>query len=112
MNKKFIFLIVLLLICSMLIAQKIHVVKKGDTLWDLAGYYYDNPFIWRNIYNANLDKIDDPHWIYPGQEFIIPDVPDDMAEYIPEEEPIDYDTERMPAELIVEKEDDEKEFTY
>ena len=112
MNKKFIFLIVLLLICSMLIAQKIHVVKKGDTLWDLAGYYYDNPFIWRNIYNANLDKIDDPHWIYPGQEFIIPDVPDDMAEYIPEEEPVDYDTERTPAELIVEKEDDEKEFTY
>ncbi len=112
MSKKYIFSLILLLICSMLIAQKIHVVKNGDTLWDLAGYYYDNPFIWRNIYNANLDKIDDPHWIYPGQEFIIPDVPDDMTEYIPEEDPVDYDTERIPGDLIVEKEDDEKEFTY
>lgn len=77
--KKFIFLLLLMVFVSVIFGQKIHVVKKGDTLWDLAGYYYNNPFIWRNIYNANIEKIKDPHWIYPGQEFLIPDVPADTT---------------------------------
>lgn len=113
MKKVYLFSLVLILVCTVLFAQKIHIVKKGDTLWDLAGYYYDNPFIWRNIYNANLDKIDDPHWIYPGQEFIIPDIPAD-AVYTPSEEvPEEVFTEdRSPAELMVTKEEDDKTVTY
>ncbi len=49
-----------------------HKVIEGDTLWDLAGRYLQNAFSWPLIWEANKDKIDDPHWIYPGQELVIP----------------------------------------
>lgn len=49
-----------------------HVVKTGDTLWDLAQLYLGDPFQWPQIYQLNTALIKDPHWIYPGQEFRIP----------------------------------------
>lgn len=49
-----------------------HEVRRGDTLWDLAGTYLSDPFEWQRIYELNRDRIDDPHWIYPGQVFLIP----------------------------------------
>jgi len=51
-----------------------HVVVKGECLFFIAGYreYYGDPFKWRLIYEANKDRIANPHWIYPGQEFYIP----------------------------------------
>lgn len=49
-----------------------HEVRRGDTLWDLAGTYLSDPFQWQRIYELNRDRIDDPHWIYPGQVFLIP----------------------------------------
>jgi LysM repeat protein len=54
---------------------KTHTVVKGDHLWALAGYYYQNNFRWKVIFAANQEQIEDPHWIFPGQVFIIPDVP-------------------------------------
>ncbi|MEN3044850.1 MAG: LysM peptidoglycan-binding domain-containing protein [Candidatus Hydrothermales bacterium] len=55
--------------------ERVHIVKKGDTLWDIAAHYYGNPFFWVAIWKVNIDKIMDPHWIYPGQEFFIPEIP-------------------------------------
>lgn len=49
-----------------------HTVERGESLWNLARRYYENPFEWRRIYEANDGSIEDPHWIYPGQRFTIP----------------------------------------
>lgn len=53
-------------------AKSSHAVKKGDTLWNIAKAYYGNGADFVKIYEANKDKIKDPHWIYPGQVFVIP----------------------------------------
>lgn len=50
-----------------------HTVVKGDTLWDIAGKVYENPWHWPKIYDANKDKITDPNMIFPDQELVIPD---------------------------------------
>lgn len=57
-------------------AERTHTVVKGDCLWNLAKHYYDNHFRWKVIYAANQAIIKDPHWIYPKQVFVIPDLPD------------------------------------
>ena len=53
-------------------AQKSHTVVSGDTLWGIAQTFYGDGSRYTEIYEANKGKIKDPHWIYPGQEFVIP----------------------------------------
>lgn len=53
---------------------KSHTVVRGDTLWAISKRYYGQsnwPLV-NKIVAANRSKIRDPHWIYPGQVFIIP----------------------------------------
>ncbi len=49
-----------------------HVVRRGDTLWDLARRYLRNPFLWPDIYDANRSQIRNQHLIYPNQRLAIP----------------------------------------
>ena len=49
-----------------------HVVKKGDTLWDLAKEYLKDPFRWPDVFERNTDVVENPHWIYPGETIRIP----------------------------------------
>lgn len=73
-------LIGLLIVFSPTLAQepvreRQHVVKKGDTLWDISDYYLNDPFKWPSIYEANTAVVEDPHWIYPDEVLRIPAVP-------------------------------------
>ena len=49
-----------------------HVVKKGDTLWDIATAYLKDPFRWPEVFKRNTDVVENPHWIYPGEVIRIP----------------------------------------
>ena len=42
-----------------------HTVRRGDTLWEISGRYYQNPYQWPKLWSFN-PQIQNPHWIYPG----------------------------------------------
>jgi len=43
----------------------LHVVRKGDTLWDICFYYFNDPWQWPKVWSYN-PTVTNPHWIYPG----------------------------------------------
>ena len=82
-------------------APEVYEVKKGDTLWDIAEYFFGDPFTWPDIWKKN-DFIKDPHWIYPGQKITIKDFLNKMTETTAEspEKPEATDT---PEPLFLDK---------
>ena len=46
---------------------EMHTVRSGDTLWDISGQYYRNPYGWPRLWAQN-PQIQNPHWIYPGDQ--------------------------------------------
>lgn len=44
---------------------ELHVVRRGDTLWDICWYYFNDPWQWPKVWSYNA-QITNPHWIYPG----------------------------------------------
>lgn len=49
-----------------------YTVVSGDSLSKIAKREYGDGNKWRQIYDANRDKINDPDLIYPGQVLTIP----------------------------------------
>lgn len=52
---------------------QLHIIVEGDTLWDLSARYFDNPFLWPQLWDANR-YIQNPHLIYPGDPLRIPEL--------------------------------------
>jgi|GEM_PF-2299138 len=54
--------------------EELHIVSRGECLSVIAGYeeYYDDQDLWPYIYTYNADQIRDPHWIFEGQQLLIP----------------------------------------
>jgi hypothetical protein len=53
-------------------ADATYIVKKGDTLWDIAYTLWGDSFQWPKLWNAN-PAITNPDLIYPGNILNIPD---------------------------------------
>lgn len=51
-------------------APNVYVVKKGDTLWDIARHYLRSPWRWPEIWATN-PQVKNPHLIYPGDRLLL-----------------------------------------
>ncbi len=51
---------------------KLHAIRRGESLQDIAAREYDDPAEWRRIADAN--GIDDPMRLQPGQRLMIPPI--------------------------------------
>ncbi len=68
-----IFIVFLASVFSTAMADRIHQVTYGDTLWDLSIRYYNTPFHWEDILGAN-ESLEGVEFLRPGSELIIPDI--------------------------------------
>ena len=75
MKKIAVMLPVLVLLAGALVtvdAARTHVIRYGDTLWDLSIRYYNTPFHWEDILEANPTA--EVRYLMPGEELMIPDI--------------------------------------
>ena len=47
-----------------------YIVKKGDTLWDIASYFLRDPWLWPEVWYVN-PQVRNPHLIFPGDELLL-----------------------------------------
>lgn len=57
-------------------APDVYQVRRGDTLWGIAGKFLREPWHWPQLWGMNLQQIHNPNRIYPGQELYLERVGD------------------------------------
>ena len=79
-------------------------VEDGDTLWLLSQEFFNDPWLWPNLWALN-PHITNPHWIYPGDIIRLKWTPQAVAESQGEDfnlEPVSYSADlQKVARLIV-----------
>ena len=55
------------------LGDRTYVVQPGNSLWRISRRYYGRGILYTIIFAKNNDQIDNPHLIYPGQIFKIPE---------------------------------------
>lgn len=51
---------------------KVVIIKRGDTLWQIAQRHYGDGTKYTQIFQNNRKQIRNPNWIYPDQRFELP----------------------------------------
>ena len=78
---------------------QVYTIVPGDTLWALAGRFYQNPYLWPQLWERN-QYIKDAHWIYPGDPLVV------SLEVAPVEELAEEDLGGEPAQPGAEGEEE------
>jgi nucleoid-associated protein YgaU len=55
-------------------------VRAGDSLWTIARREYRDGTQWRMIYTANRSRMDSPNDLHPGDELVVPPLPDNAGD--------------------------------
>lgn len=62
--------------------KNLYTVVAGDTLTSIASKFYGNADSWPEIRAANLNIIENPNLIYPGQQLAIPAIPSGYSTWV------------------------------
>lgn len=88
-----------------------YTVKRGDTLWDIAGVKLGDPQKWPLLFALNQNQIKNPDLIYPGQVLTIPQKvevappvpPPTLPSPVDASPPVVVEEPMVPAEPVQEK---------
>jgi len=84
-----------------------YVIKKGDTLWDIASRFLANPWLWPKIWEQNK-YIENPDLIFPGEPLMLPEkvtLPPSPQKVVA---PPEVEKETLPEEALMEKPAEER----